>query len=523
VLSVVLMVGLWTASAALAEEKPRRGGVLRVALAGDPPSLDMHQESTFLVTIPFSTVYNTLIQFDPHGYPKIIGDLAKSWTLAEDKTTWTFTLHQGVKFHDDSDLTSADVKASWDHMVFPPEGVVSSRKSLYQMIKSIEAPDPYTVVFHLHYPSASFLSMVARPENFIYAKKYLDQDPHYYKQHAMGSGPFKLKEYVRGSTLEMVRNPKYWKQGLPYMDGIKYYIIRDDGARAKAIRADRADVEFRGFPPAEVEAIKNQMGDKVTVAYPGQPAHWGIAFNVDKKPFDDERVRKAMSLALDRYDMAQTLAPLTGLDTVSGPIPPGAPWALNLEELQALPGFGKDHEANLREAKRLLAEAGYPDGFKTVLLNRAIKLPYIDMGVYVISAWKKVGIEAEHQLEESASWTKSRRSRDFEVLLDPMGTAAVADPDEMLVKFITESSANYGRFSDPMIDKLFEQQKVELDEQKRVNLAKELQKELMKKAWWVPGLWWTRGEVRSSRIRNYEPMPSHWMNRRLEDVWLAAK
>ncbi|HEY7496291.1 MAG TPA: ABC transporter substrate-binding protein, partial [Candidatus Tectomicrobia bacterium] len=312
-------------------------------------------------------------------------------------------------------------------------------------------------------------------------------------------------------------------KGLPYMDGIKYYLIRDDGARAKAIRADRADVEFRGFPPAEVEAIKNQMGDKVTVAYPGQPAHWGIAFNVDKKPFDDERVRKAMSLALDRYDMAQTLAPLTGLDTVSGPIPPGAPWALNLEELQALPGFGKDHEANLREAKRLLAEAGYPDGFKTVLLNRAIKLPYIDMGVYVISAWKKVGIEAEHQLEESASWTKSRRSRDFEVLLDPMGTAAVADPDEMLVKFITESSANYGRFSDPMIDKLFEQQKVELDEQKRVNLAKELQKELMKKAWWVPGLWWTRGEVRSSRIRNYEPMPSHWMNRRLEDVWLAAK
>jgi ABC-type transport system substrate-binding protein len=104
-----------------------------------------------------------------------------------------------------------------------------------------------------------------------------------------------------------------------------------------------------------------------------------------------------------------------------------------------------------------------------------------------------------------------------------MGTAAVADPDEMLVKFITESSANYGRFSDPVIDKLFEQQKVELDEQKRVNLAKELQKELMKKAWWVPGLWWTRGEVRSSRIRNYEPMPSHWMNRRLEDVWLAAK
>jgi ABC-type transport system substrate-binding protein len=233
-------------------------------------------------------------------------------------------------------------------------------------------------------------------------------------------------------------------------------------------------------------------------------------------------VRKAMSLALDRYDMATTLAPLTGLDTVSGPIPLKAPWALSSEELQQLPGFSKNREANLKEAKRLLAEAGYPDGFKTVVLNRAIKLPYIDLGVYVVSAWKQVGIEAEHQLEESATWTKSRRSRDFEVLLDPMGSSAVADPDELLVKFTTGSSANYGRFSDPVIDKLFEQQKVETNEQKRIQLVKELQQELLKKAWWVSGLWWTRAEVRSSRIRNYEPMPSHWMNRRLEDVWLAA-
>ena len=249
--------------------------MLRVAIAGDPPSLDMHQEQTFLVTIPFSTVYNTLVMFDPHGYPNIIGDLAKSWTVSDDKMTWTFTLHQGVKFHDGSDLTSADIKASWDKIVSPPEGVVSPRKSYYQMIKSIEAPDPYTVVFRLHYASPSFLSMLAHPANFMYAKKYLDQDPNYYKQHAMGSGPFKLKEYVRGASIEMERNPKYWKQGLPYMDGIKYYIIKDDGARAKSIRADRTDVEFRGFAPAEVEAITSQMGNKVTVAYPGQPAPLG--------------------------------------------------------------------------------------------------------------------------------------------------------------------------------------------------------------------------------------------------------
>src|SRR5499427_3064336 len=214
-LSVVLLTGLWAMLPALAEEKPRYGGVLRVALAGDPPSLDMHQEQTFMVTIPMSTFYNTLVMFDPHEYPKIIGDLAKSWTVSEDGLTYTFTLHQGVKFHDGSELTSADVKASWDKILSPPQGVVSPRKSQYDFIKSIEAPDPYTVVFRLHYPAASFMAGLAHPANFIYAKKYLDQDANYYKKHVMGSGPFKLKEYVRGASIELEHNPKYWKQGLP--------------------------------------------------------------------------------------------------------------------------------------------------------------------------------------------------------------------------------------------------------------------------------------------------------------------
>jgi peptide/nickel transport system substrate-binding protein len=119
ILSVVLVVGLWAAPYALTEDKPQRGGVLRVAIAGDLPSLDMHQEQTCMVTIPLSPVYNTLVMFDPHGYPKIIGDLAKSWTVSEDGMTHTFTLHQGVKFHDGSALTAADVKASWDKIVFP--------------------------------------------------------------------------------------------------------------------------------------------------------------------------------------------------------------------------------------------------------------------------------------------------------------------------------------------------------------------------------------------------------------------
>jgi peptide/nickel transport system substrate-binding protein len=187
----------------------------------------MHQESTFMVTIPMSPAYNTLNMFDPHHYPQIVGDLAKSWTVSDDHLTSTFQLHEGVKFHDGSELTSAEAQASWDRIVSPPKGAISPRRTYYQAIKNIEAPDPYPIVFRLHYPSASFLGTMAHPANVIFAKKYLDQEVHYYKAHEVDTGPFKLEHYVRGSSIEFERNPDYWKQGLTYPNGLKYFITKD--------------------------------------------------------------------------------------------------------------------------------------------------------------------------------------------------------------------------------------------------------------------------------------------------------
>ncbi len=191
-------------------------------------------------------------------------------------------------------------------------------------------------------------------------------------------------------------------------------------------------------------------------------------------------------------------------------------------KLQQLPGYGKDYDANLTEAKRLLAEAGYPNGFKTVLMNRAVKLPYIDFGVYLISKWKKIGVDAEHKLVESATWIKDLWARNFALAVDPGGSIS-GDPDELLVRWITGESNNYGRFSAPRVDELFQQQRREVDEAKRIKLVHEMQRAILDKAWWFQGLGWTRIEVRSSRIRNYEPHPSHWDNRRLQDLWLAKQ
>jgi peptide/nickel transport system substrate-binding protein len=521
-LLAALCLVLGTAVPALSEEKPVYGGVMKVAIQGDPPSLDMHQEGTFLVLIPFANVYNTLLKFHPHRHDDIVGDLAKSWSRTEDGLTYTFKLRQGVKFHDGSDFTSADAKASWDKIVFPPEGTVSQRKKLYEMVKSIEAPDPYTVVFHLHYPAASFIPLMALDYNFIYSKAMLDKDPNWYKQNAMGTGPYRMKQMVRGSFIEMERNPNYWKKGLPYLDGIKYFMIKDTSARAKSVRTGRTDVELRGFPPAEAEAMKEQMGNKLVVRYPRINLQWGVMYNHKRQPFDDERVRKALSLAIDRYEMAKVLDPLTGLGIVGGVLHPDSPFALPMEELQTYPGFGKNHDANIAEAKRLLAEAGYPNGFKTVLSNRAIKLPYIDFGIYLVSAWKKIGVEAEHELQESAAWIKSNRSHNYAIRVDPMGSPS-RDPDAVMQTFITGGDGNDGWISDPVVDKLFEKQKVELDETKRIELVREAQRRILEKMLWMPGLWWKRIETRSARIKNYEPMHFHHMNRRMEDVWLAKE
>src|SRR5438093_1403511 len=167
VLVIALTVGSLLAGAGLAPaaETPRRGGVLLAVIGADPPSLDAHQESTFANIELVAPLYSTLLQLDPYHYPKIIGDLATEWKIAPDGLTYTFKLHSGVKFHDGSPLTAADVKATYDKIIFPPQGVRSIRKNAYTAVTAIEAPDSSTVVFKLKFPSASLLANLASPWN----------------------------------------------------------------------------------------------------------------------------------------------------------------------------------------------------------------------------------------------------------------------------------------------------------------------------------------------------------------------
>src|SRR6059036_1923932 len=321
-------------------ETPRRGGILLAAIGADAPGLDPHQEQTFATLQPVAPLYSTLLQIDPYSYPNVIGDVASEWSISSDGLTYTFKIRPGIRFHDGSPLTAADVKASYDKILFPPAGVRSIRQHHYSAVASVEAPDPSTVVFKLKFPSASLLPNLANPFNVIYPKKYLDKDPNYFKNNVVGSGPFKFKSYTRGSTFEGERNPDYYLKDRPYLNGYKFFISTETSVRAAAIRSGRAWIEFRTFPLSEVEAIKKQLGDKVVVQQTPLIAQFGIAINNSVKPFTDVRVRKALTLGIDRYTGGRVLNSLTGLRDVGAFTRPATEWAMPHAELEKFPGFG---------------------------------------------------------------------------------------------------------------------------------------------------------------------------------------
>jgi peptide/nickel transport system substrate-binding protein len=522
VIVLTVLVGVLMAPAAgEAQETPRRGGILLAAIGADAPSLDPHQEATFATLQPVAPLYSTLLQIEPGNYPNIIGDVAAEWKISPDGLTYTFKIRQDIRFHDGSPLTAADVKATYDKIIFPPPGTRSIRKLFYAAVEKVEAPDPGTVVFKLKAPSASLLLALASPWNVIYPKKYLDKDPNYFMKNVVGSGPFKFKSYVRGSTFEGERNPDYFIKDRPYLNGYKFFISTETSVRAAAIRSGRAYIEFRDLPNSEVEAIKKQLGNKVTVQETPMVGQFGIAINNTVKPFTDARVRRALTLGFDRYTAGKVLYGITGLKLVGGLMRPGTEFALPEAELQKMPGFWKDADKSRAEAKRLLAEAGYPNGLKVVLKNRNVKLPYQDFAVYAIQEWRKIGIEVENRPLETAAWfSDGQDTGNFELIVAPTVEFA-DDPDQFLGRYVTGSTQNWGRFSDPRVDDLFSRQARTLDPAERKKLCNDIEKLVLENAYYMPGLWWTRNVVHLTKVKNYVAPPSHYTNQKLQDVWLA--
>src|SRR5437899_8158708 len=246
--------------------------------------------------------------------------------MAKDGRTYTFKLRKGVKFHDGSEMTSADVKASYDKIIFPPQGVASDRQGQYVVVEAVQAPDPYTVVFRLKWPAASFLASLASPYNWIYKADILAKDVRWYEKNVMGTGPFLFVEHVKGSHWVGKRNPNYWDKGKPYLDGYRAIFMKDSAAQVAAVRAERAHIQFRGFSPAERDSLVSALGRKITVQESAWDCVAWVAMNQERKPFDDKRVRRALTLALERHQASQALSVIAVGKEVAGVGVAGGPY-----------------------------------------------------------------------------------------------------------------------------------------------------------------------------------------------------
>ena len=506
-----------------AAETPRAGGELQFIVSADPPSFDAHREITFATIQPTAPHYNLLIKYNPEQYPEVMPDLAESWDISADRLTYTFKLRDGVRFHDGSPCTSRDVKASYDRILNPPEGVVSARKGQYTAVESVDAPDPRTIVFKLKYPSAAMLALLASPFNYIYSADKLAADPRWYEKNVMGTGPFTFVEYVPGSHWVGQKNPNYFLPGRPYLDGFRATIIRESAAQVAAIRGGRAHAELRGFTPPARDDLVRALGDKITV----QESPWIlsliIVFNTEKKPFDDVRVRRAINLALDRWEGSNALSKITFVKPVGGLVRPGSPFHRPEADLQKLEGFSRDANAAKQEARRLLREAGVPEGFSFTLKNRDIPRPYEPTGVFLIDQWRRVGLNVTQQIVESSTYLSDLRVGNFDVALDFISDY-VDEPDAQLSKFLSadRNPANNSRYTDRELDRLYDQQSRESNPDKRNQLVWQIEERVINEMGWAfPVIWWQRIIPHSSALRGWELLPSHFLNHDLEDVWLA--
>ncbi len=508
------------AAAAIAQETPKRGGTLNFAISGEPPNYDCHANSSFAAIHWLAPHYSTLLKFDTANYPKIVAGLAESWQVAPDQLTYSFKLRPNVKFHDGSSMTSADIKATYERLRSPPQGVVSLRQGSFEDISAIETPDPQTVVFKLSKPDAAMLANFASPWNCVYSAAKLQQDANFPKANIMGTGAFRFVEHVKGSHWVGQRFDGYYEQGKPYLDGFRAVLL-SGAPMINAMNGGQIMAEFRGFSPAERDRLTQSLGEKVQVQEAGWVCKLDVLFNTAKKPFDDARVRRALSMAIDRWGGAKNLQRIAFLKEVGGVIRPGYELAAKKEDLTRYPGFSENIQASRDQAKKLLAEAGVQN-LKLTLTNRTVAMPYTPTGLFVIDQWRQIGVQTEHSQLETAPYQASLQSGNYEAAIN-FACDFMDEPNLQLLNYISkdQSSLNYGNYTDRKLDDLYERQKRSTSKDERAKLIREFEQHLFNEAYTFPVIWWHRYIVHDRRLKGWHITPSHYLGQDLVDVWLS--
>ncbi len=379
---LIIILGL-SSSFAQSEPAPQYGGEVAVAIVADPPGWDPTiSTSQEIARVTYNNVYQGLVRIDRNG--DIVPALATSWEISDDGLSWTFTLREGVKFHDGSDFSAEDVVAKFQRAIDPDAG--HTNPAYYAAIESISG-EGNQVTFKLSQPNASLLYNLARPDSIIYPAGKADSQ----RSQPIGTGPFKFAQYIEGSEVRLEKFEDYYEDGVPYLDAVTFKIISDPNAQLAALRA--GDIDMVGVALSPENALQVQSDPSLKLSSGANTTEITMALNNARPPLNNPLVRQAITYAIDKEAIVN--GAMFGF---------GTPIGTHATPAEAYFFDANPYPYNPEKARALLAEAGYPDG-----LNLKFELPEpynIERrsGEVIAQQLAEVGINVDLSVVEWATW-----------------------------------------------------------------------------------------------------------------------
>jgi len=485
--------------------EPKRGGWMKVATDSTAVGLDPAIAIAFSSSTYYEHVYETLIRYKKNM--ELEPALATSWEQP-DPLTYIFHLRKGVKFHDGGDFTAEDVKFTFERILDPKTN--SPRRTSFNSISKVEALDKHTVKFTMSVPFPAFLNVAGTYYGSIVSKAAV-------KKHgsmqavAIGTGPFKLVKYEHGVKGVFERNKNYWDQPKPYIDGFDFIVIKDETSRLAALRKNSVDVGW--IKNAQLANLLSKRKNLKVISGPAvrQQRLW---FKADRPPFNNVKVRQALSSAIDRQEIIDTV--MFGHGVLTAAVPTGCtPYGLSQEEMAKLPFYKQDFELS----KKLLKEAGYPNGLEFTLITSPHSPDYVPTAEILQQQFAKIGVKMNIEQKDWGITLKTYRSGEFSSML--FAGVWYADPENYTRRrFHSKSNANYFKYNDPKLDAMYDAQHVESNLEKRVKMWRELSHYMAET---IPAIFPyaspPRYEIVNQRVQNYTILSN---NSRvlLREAWL---
>jgi peptide/nickel transport system substrate-binding protein len=517
-----LSLALVFADAALAQKS---GGILKISHFDSPASMSIHEESTAATLRPMMGVFNNLVMYKQdvpqNSMRSIVPDLATSWSSNEEGTELTFPLRQGVKWHDGKPFTAQDVKCTWDLLSGKASEKlrINPRKSWYSNVEEVTANGDYEVTFRLKRPQPALLALLASGWSPIYPCHVSPRDM---RSRPIGTGPFKFVEFKPNEVIRVTRNPDYWKEGRPYLDGIEWTIIKDVSTRNLAFIAGKVDMYSPHTMTIPIlKDIKSQVPRAICEVAPTN-VNRTLIINREKPPFDNADLRRAMSLSLDRKAFIDIIT--DGQGDIGGtmlPAPEGV-WSMPPELLKTLPGYDPDVAKNRAAARDIMRKLGYgPDKRLAVTVSTRNLPGYRDPAVIMIDQFKEINIDGQLEAVDTTQWYPKIMRKDFTVGLN-VSESAVDDPDQQFYEnYVCPAERNYTGYCSPEVDRLVDQQSAESDKEKRKQLVWEIEKRLAQDGA-RPVIFYPRqATCRYPQVKGMTMMVNSIYNGyRYEDLWL---